>query len=135
MEKRIIVGDVEEIDGIRVVQDYGLIMEAIKNKETVYHWEWGNSLAPLINNGEFCKIEPCAPIDVKRGDAVFCVLYDKFAMVHLVLEISRCGYNGELWFKIGSTDGEVYGWTQDVYGIARGTNIFHTEVEGKKAYC
>jgi len=127
-EKRF-VGDVDNIDGVRVVQDYDDIYRAMQNGETVLHWEYGNSLAPLINNGEFCKIKPCVPAEVKRGDVVFCVLGGQYPMVHQVTEISNASYTGELWFKIGDTHDTTYGWTKEVYGIAVGTNIFYEEVK------
>lgn len=123
-----IVNEPKEIDGIRVVQDSFEMVEALMNGETIYHWEFGTSLAPLINNGEYCKITPCSPIDVKRGDCVFCIIRSQngqgFPMVHQVWEISDCGYDKERWFKIGSTMSTIFGWTKEVYGIARGTNIY-----------
>lgn len=123
------VNEPHEIDGIRVVQDSNEIEKALKNGETVYHWEAGSSLTPLINHMEFCKIKPCTPNEVKRGDAVFCVISDengnKYPMVHLVWEISDAGVEGSgLWFKIGSTTTTIFGWTQEVYGIANGTDIY-----------
>ena len=121
------VDNPQEIDGIRVVQDPNEMVNALINGETIYHWEFGDSLAPIINNGEYCKIAPCSPIDVNRGDCVFCVIHangQAYPMVHQVWEISDCGYDGELWFKIGSTMSTIFGWTKDVYGIAKGTNIY-----------
>lgn len=123
-----IVNEPREIDGIRVVQDSWEIKKALENKETVYHWEAGTSMQPLINHMEYCKIKPCVPVEVKRGDAVFCVLEDEYGheypMVHQVWEISDASHNGELWFKIGSTMSTIFGWTNRVYGIAKGTNIY-----------
>jgi hypothetical protein len=40
------------------------------------------------------------------------------------MEISDASHTDELWFKIGSTSSTVFGWTKQVYGIAKGTNIF-----------
>lgn len=123
-----IINEPKEIDGIRVVQDYDEIEAALKNGETVYHWEAGTSMRPLINHMEYCKIRPCVPIEVKRGDAVFCVLTDdmgnEYAMVHQVWEISDASHTNELWFKIGSTRTSIFGWTKKVYGIAKGTDIY-----------
>ena len=68
------------------------------------------------------------PIDVKRGDCVFCILDDgmghEYPMVHQVWEISDASHTNELWFKIGSTMSTIFGWTKKVYGIAKGTNIY-----------
>ena len=123
-----IVNEPEKINGIRVVQDYKQNEIALKNDETVYHWEFGTSLAPLINDMEYCQIKPCAPTDVKRGDCVFCILRGEdgreYPMVHQVWEISDASHDGELWFKIGSTSSTIFGWTKEVYGIAKGTNIY-----------
>jgi len=102
-----IVNEPREIDGMRIVQDSWEIAEALKNGETVLHWEAGTSMQPLINHMEYCKITPCVPIDVKRGDAVFCILDDgmghEYPMVHQVWEISDASHKNELWFKKGST--------------------------------
>jgi hypothetical protein len=129
MDEIKIVNSPSKIDGIRVVQDYGEILEALKNGESVMHWESGNSLHPLIKNLEYCCIKPCKPIDVKRGDCVFCIIEDEnnhelLPMVHQVWEISNASATNELWFKIGSTYASIFGWTKRVYGIAKGTNIF-----------
>lgn len=128
-----IVNEPKEIDGIRVVQDPYEIEKALKNGETVYHWEMGDSMSPLIKHMEYCKIKPCVPIDVKRGDAVFCVLHDdmggEWPMVHQVWEISDASHTDELWFKIGSTGTSIFGWTKEVYGIAKGTDIFQEFTE------
>ena len=125
-----IVRNAKEIDGIRVVQDYDEIAKAMKNGETVLHWEGGNSLAPLINHLEHCRIEPIDSVDdIKRGDCVFCRMTDeqtqtKYYMVHQVWEISDSGHDRKKWFKIGSTTSSIFGWTQEVLGIAYGTDIY-----------
>lgn len=128
-----IVNEPKEIDGIRVVQDPYEIEKALKNGETVYHWEMGDSMSPLIKHMEYCKIKPCVPVEVKRGDAVFCVLHDdmggSWPMVHQVWEISDASHTNELWFKIGSTGTSIFGWTKEVYGIAKGTDIFQEFTE------
>ena len=122
------VENVTEIDGIRVVQDGEEIEDALQHGESVYHWESGHSMFPLINDMEYCLIKPCVPIDVKRGDAVFCRFTDKEGnhhyMVHQVWEISNSSHTNELWFKIGSTMTTIFGWTKDVLGIAKGTDIY-----------
>jgi hypothetical protein len=124
-----IVTNATEVDGIRVVQDYEEIAKALENGETVLHWEGGDSLRPLINHLEHCAISPIDPNDVKVGDCVFCRMTDaetqmKYYMVHQVWQISDASYDGKKWFKIGSTMTSVYGWTQEVLGLAKGTNIY-----------
>ena len=134
-----IVNEPTEIDGIRVIQDEEEMEKALKNGESFYHWEFGDSMSPLIKNREYCLVKPCVPHDVKRGDAVFCVLTDeitrqRWPMVHQVWEISDASHTNELWFKIGSTGTSVFGWTKEVYGIAKGTDIFQEFTPKWKEY-
>ena len=129
-----IVNNPETIDGLRVIQDPIEMEKSLKNGESFYHWEFGDSLSPLVRDREYRLVKPCVPIDVKRGDAVFCVLTDglnggRWPMVHQVWEISDASHNGELWFKIGSTGTSIFGWTKEVYGIAKGTDIFQEFTE------
>ena len=123
-----VVNEPTEIEGLRVVQDEYEIAKALENGETVYHWEAGNSMSPLINHMEYCKIVPCMPIDVKRGDAVFCKIIadtgEPYYMVHQVWEIADCGHDHRKWFKIGSTGTQIFGWSCDVLGKAYGTDIY-----------
>lgn len=122
-----IVNEPQEIDGIRVIQDPYEMEQALKNGESFYHWEAGESMKPLINHMEYCFVRPCVPVQVKRGDAVFCVLESEMGewpMVHQVWEISDASHTNELWFKIGSTGTSIFGWTKKVYGIAKGTDIY-----------
>ena len=122
------VNQPKNIDGIEVIQDPIEMEEALKNGKQFYHWESGDSLSPLINNMEYCLIKPCAPRDIKRGDCIFCVIQDasgfSHPMVHQVWEISDASHSNELWFKIGDTHTTVFGWTKEVYGVAKGTNIY-----------
>ena len=92
-----IVNEPETIDGIRVVQDSEEIAEALRHGETVYHWEAGDSMRPLINHMEYCRIVPIHPESVQRGDAVFCKMTSEqgdYYMVHQVWEIANCGHDG-----------------------------------------
>ena len=124
-----IVNEPERIDGIRVVQDSDEIARAMMNGETVYHWEAGDSMTPLIRHMEYCKIVPLNYGDtIERGDAVFCKIKDEtgqeYYMVHQVWEISSCGHDRKTWYKIGSTGTSVFGWSCKVLGKAYGTDIF-----------
>lgn len=120
----------KEIDGFRVVQDSEEIAEALRNGETVYHWEFGDSLAPLIRSGEYCRIEPVGADEVKEGDAVFCKLNSDanplfhYYMVHQVWQKANFGHDGKTWYKIGSTMTTIFGWSSEVLGKAYGTDIF-----------
>lgn len=124
-----IVNEPETIDGIRVVQDSEEIAEALRHGETVYHWEAGDSMRPLINHMEYCKIVPLRQADtpVSRGDAVFCKMTSEqgdYYMVHQVWEIANCGHDGRRWYKIGSTGTTVFGWSCEILGRAYGTDIY-----------
>ena len=126
-----IVNQPTEIDGFRVVQDSEEIADALRHGETVYHWEAGDSMSPMLRHMEYCKIVPVAhPDDVKEGDAVFCKLNGDqnpllhYYMVHQVWQKANFGHNGKTLFKIGSTMTTIFGWSSEVLGKAYGTDIF-----------
>jgi hypothetical protein len=114
----------KEINGIPVEQYGSSIKSRLLNNEKVYHWERGDSLSPIINDMEYCLITPCEKEDIKIGDCVFCEIAIngfQFPMVHRCTDIvERDG----LWFRIDSTHGDHFGWTQNVYGKAVGTDIY-----------
>ena len=124
---KIIVDNPKEVNGFRVVQDEYEIAVALSNGETVMHWERGTSMYPILMDAEYCKISPVKKENVKVGDAVFCCFLDEertpYFMVHRCTEI----YNrdGELFFKIEGTTGQIFGWTPEVLGIAESTNVFN----------
>lgn len=134
-----IVNNPETLHGYKVVQDGKEIYEALQKGETVMHWESGNSMFPLLKNMEYCKIYPVGDNkfvkDTILGKPVFCSfkyrdrednkIKDAY-MVHRCTEVYE--RDGELYFKIESTDGTVFGWTTNVYGIAESTNIFQDEM-------
>lgn len=130
-----IVKSPKDIDGIRVVQGELETLSALMHGETICRYEWGDSMRPILKNGEYAKLTPINDIsEVKRGDAVFCCLTDeesgaKYYMTHMVWEISRSSHDGDEkpWFKIGSSMSTIFGWTQDVYAIANGMNVFQEE--------
>ncbi len=129
-----IVNSPKEINGLRVVQDGKEIMEALINGERVMHWESGFSMHPLLQNMEYCIIYPLkTPVlnkDFVLGKPVFCHFsyplreggVGDFYMVHRCTEIYD--RDGEQYFRIEGTDGRQFGWTKDVYGYAKSTNIF-----------
>ena len=120
-----------EIDGIRVVQDSEEIAKALRNGETVYHWEAGDSMSPMLRHMEYCKIVPLGlDEEVKEGDAVFCKLNSDanpmlhYYMVHQVWQKANFGHDKKTWYKIGSTMTTIFGWSNEVLGKAYGTDIF-----------
>ena len=119
--------DPESINGIKVVQDYEEIEKQLKAGNSVYHWELGDSMVPILHDGEYCLIMNLTDIDdVKQGDAVFCKMKYGY-MVHMVGMISDCGFNqsNRKWFQIVTTNGDNLGWTQDIIGKAYPTNFFN----------
>ena len=118
MEK-ILVKSPKEIDGLRVVQDYDELIEAISNKETVYHWEFGSSMSPMFPNKGYCRVQHSHKCDIKTGDAVLCVVNGN-PMIHMVWQVSNMDETTP-HFLIGSTSGSLYGWTTEVYGKAFAT--------------
>jgi len=140
--KKEIVNEPKEINSYRVVQDGKEIMDALKSGETVMHWESGYSMHPIISHMEYCKITPLEKVferinakgwDYFVGKPVFCHFvyplkeggHGDFYMVHRCTEVYE--RDGEIYYRIDSTDGTCFGWTKDVYGIAESTGIFQNE--------
>ena len=117
----------KSIMGFKVVQDIGEVLESLVKGETVCRYEGGMSMHPILRHQEYAKLIPIKSVDtVKIGDAVFCKLGDTY-MTHMVTAISNCGFDGEKWFQIGSTRGDIYGWTKEIYAIAKGTDYFQKD--------
>ncbi len=112
----------EKIEGINVVNNADEAVNHLKNGETVARFEYGDSMQPILKDGEYCILTPLKSLDeIKVGDAVFCKV-NGFLMTHMVLAISNSNFE-KPYFLISSTDLNVFGWTSDVYAIAKGTNI------------
>lgn len=133
MEERLINGCPSVIDGIKCLCTDAEMIDELLNGHDIYHWEYGDSLFPVIRSGEYCKISPVESHDeVKVGDVVYClctlrVSGEVVPMVHMVTKISDASYNGEKWFEIGDTGGFVFGWSNNIIGKAVGTNMFHVD--------
>lgn len=113
-----------EIDGkeITVVQNYADLITLVSKGNTVAHWESGDSLFPLIQDMEYCKVSPINKDDVTIGMCVLCVIENIGTMIHRVVDIVE--RDNEKWFQIGDTLNNIYGWTTNVIGLAEHTNIF-----------
>ncbi len=70
----------------------------------------GNSMTPLVKNGQEYILEPAKLEDIKVGDIVFCKLRGKF-FNHLVTALDK-----EKGAQISNNHGHVNGWTKIVYG-------------------
>lgn len=112
----------ERLDGFRVVSDGEEIRQALIAGESVMHWEYGNSMFPILKSGEYCLIRPAAPSDVNIGDPVFCTFKGKYHMVHRCTD--KYERDGVTFCQISTTDGRVYGWTNEIWGVAESTNVF-----------
>lgn len=118
-----IVNEPHEVDGFRVVQDSEEIYQALKQGETIMHWEAGSSMFPILMHLEYCRIRPLEENEEANvGDAVFCSFRGQFFMVHRCIDKVRRG--DKVWYKIGTTGNTVYGWTDEVHGIAESTDVY-----------
>ena len=113
-----------KVKGIKVVQNIRDVIESLFKGEKVCRFEYGNSLYPIIKSGEFCLLSPIASIDeIKIGDIVFCKIengeYPTY-MTHMVVGMSSSAHDGNKWFQIGSSMGEIYGWTRTIFAKAQG---------------
>lgn len=110
-----------KINGIKVVNEIGEAIKALQENRAIARFEFGDSMHPILKNGEYAIITPIKDVDeVKIGDAVFCEV-NGYPMTHMVLMKSNSA-NGKL-FLIGSSRFEIYGWTNTIYGIAHGTDV------------
>ena len=118
------------VDGIEypVVNDIREAVEMLKNGITIARFEFGDSMSPVLVSGEYCIVEPIKEVEgtnnIAIGDAVLCKVGDHL-MTHMVLMISDSAYDGTKYL-IGNTWMQYYGWTDTIYGIAKGTNVIET---------
>ena len=100
----------------------------LKNGITIARFEFGDSMSPVLVSGEYCIVEPIKELEginnIAIGDAVLCKVGDHL-MTHMVLMISDSAYDGTKYL-IGNTWMQYYGWTDTIYGIAKGTNVIET---------
>ena len=112
----------EEINGIKVVNSAPDAFEALMNGEEVMRYERGTSMEPILKDGEYAHLKPINSLDeVNIGDAVFCKVHG-YLMTHMVLMKSSTGADHP-YFLIGSSRYEFYGWTDQIYAIAYGTDV------------
>ena len=107
------VGNPITLDGIRVINDTELLVNTLKEGETVAHWEYGDSMIPLLISGQYVRLEPIHETP-HNGDIVYC-LVDGEWMCHMVWVVNRFTKQ----CLIGSTSGELYGWADEVIAIGK----------------
>ena len=123
-----IVNSPKELDGIKVYNNENEALEHILMGEEVARFEFGDSMMPILESGQYCKLIPIKNEDeVKVGDAVFCNL-NGYLMTHMVLMKSNSSY-GKPKFLISSSGLSVYGWTEKVYAIAKGIPFIEDSAE------
>lgn len=109
------------IKGHKVVNDIKEAVECLRRGETIARFEFGDSMSPILESGEYCVVEPVFDLNtVNVGDAVLCEV-NGYLMTHMVILKSNSNANTP-YFLIGNTAFEIYGWTCKIYGIAKGTN-------------
>lgn len=92
--------------------------------ETLTTCERGNSMLPLIQSGQFHKLEPVKWEDVRKNDIVYCKVRGRY-YTHKVWQVDPV--RGCL---IGNAKGRKNGWTKLVYG--RVTEIHSLTLKIKK---
>lgn len=113
-----------KLNGVTVVNDAICALETLQNGQEVARYEFGDSMKPILLSGEYCVLKPLKNgQEANIGDAVFCSV-GGYLMTHLVVMKSNSAKDGKPYYLIGSTDGSVYGWTDQVYALAQGTRIF-----------
>lgn len=102
------------IDGVPVIQDIEEAVNAIKGGNTVARFEWGDSMTPILVNGQYGKLIPIPFMhrNPQSGDAVLCKVGDTW-MTHMVWIVNKA--SGKC--LIGSTQGHLYGWATEVVAI------------------
>lgn len=117
----------KKIKGYLVVQDEAEAAKCLANGQAVSRFEYGDSMQPILRNGEYAILHPITDINaVKRGDAVFCRFGDgdnSYYMTHMVADILESPKTHEKFFAIESTDGYRFGWTPYILAIAESTGI------------
>lgn len=111
MEKQI-VNNPQTLNGLKVVNDPEEALKYILEGETVCRFEYGDSMTPVLNHGQYARLTPLSK-NPKQGDAVFCRVNDCL-MTHMVFIVNEA--TGQC--LICSTAGTVFGWTDEVYAIA-----------------
>ena len=102
-------------------------IEKLKKGEIVARYERGDSMQPLLYDGEYAVLVPHKKGDIKVGDAVFCNV-NGYVMTHMVMMISNVQNNplyliGSPNYNVNGTF-NIYGWTDTIYAKALKTNVF-----------
>ena len=88
-----------------------ILIEKLKNGETVQKRCKGNSMTPIFESGCTVEIEPVDVSDIKKDDVVFCKVRG-MVCCHLVTAVDETKKR----FQISNNHGHVNGWTKTIYG-------------------
>jgi hypothetical protein len=92
----------------------GVVADLLAGKRVENYKEGGNSMTPLIRNGQKVTLEPIADLSaIARGDIVLCKVRGN-TYTHLVKQIRN--NKGKYEFLIGNNHGHINGWTRQVFG-------------------
>lgn len=117
-----------EINGIQIVQDIEDVVKELSNGNQVVRFEFGDSMKPIFNSGEYAVLTPINDVsEIEIGDAVFCKVNEHW-MTHMVWiknkDTNQC--------LIGSTSGDLYGWTDII--LAKATRTTNRETERERMF-
>lgn len=116
------------INGVRVINDIEEAVEWLKNGRTIARFEYGDSMYPLLESGEYCIIEPIKDLNkIEDGDTVLCEVGGRL-MTHMVMMKSNTSKETP-YFLIGTTSLYAYGWTNKIYGLCKGTNFLEMPLD------
>ena len=108
-----------EVDGLEVIQEMHMVAEQLIDKrEPCARYEFGNSMMPFLESGQFCKLIPLQKDDVINiGDIVVSFINGSINthMVWMKKEL-----NGTMYCLIADSLGHPIGWTKDIIGKAEG---------------
>ncbi|MBR6516925.1 MAG: hypothetical protein IKT40_08845 [Bacilli bacterium] len=127
IDKITYVQNPEKVNGVQVVNDAFQAIALLEDGHAVARFEFGDSMSPLLKSGEYCILEPMRDnMEAEIGDAVFCNV-NGYVMTHMVLMKAKNDADDKPYYQIGSTSGDIYGWTNVIYAIAHGTRVLEKE--------
>lgn len=119
------------VDGktYKIVNEVFDAIKELKDGNTVARFEFGSSMEPMLQSGEYCILIPSNQTTVEVGDAVFCEV-NGYIMTHMVMMVSHI--QDKPMYLIGSPNYDertnqftIYGWTDTIFAKAKGTKIIH----------
>lgn len=108
-----VVENPQTLDGLRVIQEIDEVVNTLKQGECIARYERGDSMQPILVSGQYARLTPLRN-KPKNGDAVFCCVNGHW-MTHMVWVSNED--SGQC--LIGSTSGQLYGWTNEILALAQ----------------